>query len=40
MVEPKFEIIRYEEKIEEDKDHGKIHIHGFASVLARKRKDI
>lgn len=37
LVEQEFEIIRYEEKVEEDKSHGKVHFHGFANVLARKK---
>lgn len=37
LVEPEFEIIRYEEKMETDFDHGKPHLHGFANVLARKK---
>ena len=37
LVEPEYDILRYEEKTEEDKDHGEPHVHGFANVLARKR---
>ena len=37
LVEQEFYIIRYEEKIEEDRDHGEPHVHGFANVLAQRR---
>jgi ubiquinone/menaquinone biosynthesis C-methylase UbiE len=36
LVQPHYYIMRYEEKTEEDRDHGELHLHGFANVLARK----
>lgn len=40
LVQPHYYIIRYEEKTEEDRDHGELHLHGFANVLAgRARHD-
>jgi hypothetical protein len=36
LVQPHYCIMRYEEKTEEDRDHGELHLHGFANVLARK----
>ncbi len=36
LVEPEFYIVRYEEKIEEDRDHGELHVHGFANVLSKR----
>jgi hypothetical protein len=35
-VQPHYYIIRYEEKTEEDRDHGELHLHGSANVLAGK----
>ena len=34
---PSFHILRYEDKLEWDYDHGEPHLHGFATLLARRK---